>query len=111
MLAPAELKSVHPLGKSPLVTVEVPGQTKALVLAESAFISEYLTDNFAPHLKPAQYAAGQEGKVGLETESWTRYRFYMHYAEGSLMSLLMVKLFMDRTAHLTTILCTVKTKH
>jgi glutathione S-transferase len=96
MLAPAELKSIHPLGKSPLVTVEVAGQTKPLVLAESAAISEYLTDNFAQHLAPAKYAAGQEPTVGLESESWTRYRFFMHYAEGSLMSLLMVKLFMDR---------------
>jgi glutathione S-transferase len=101
MLAPPELKSVHPLGKSPLVTVEVAGQAKPLVLAESAFISEYLTDNFAPHLAPAKYAAGQEPTVGLESESWTRYRFYMHYAEGSLMSLLMVKLFMDRESRLS----------
>jgi len=39
--APAELKDVHPLGKSPVVTIEVPGRDP-LVMAESASIVEYI---------------------------------------------------------------------
>jgi glutathione S-transferase len=34
--------------------------------------------------------------VGGETEEWLRYRYYMHYAEGSLMSMLLIALFMER---------------
>jgi glutathione S-transferase len=43
-LAPPELKQVHPLGKSPVITVEIPGRDKSLVLAESAAIVEYLCE-------------------------------------------------------------------
>ena len=57
---------------------------------------EYLCDHFAQHLVPKRYREGNEGQVGGESESWIRYRFYMHYAEGSLMTLLIVALFMDR---------------
>ena len=66
------------------------------VLAESGAIVEYLCDHFAQHLVPKRYREGHEGQVGGESESWIRYRFYMHYAEGSLMTLLIVALFMDR---------------
>jgi glutathione S-transferase len=96
MLAPASLKKVHPLGKSPTITVEAPGQAQPLVLAESAAIFEYLSEYFAPQLIPTRYKAGQEGKIGGETEEWIRYRFYMHYAEGSLMSILLIQYLMDR---------------
>jgi glutathione S-transferase len=78
-----------------LVTVSVPSLSKPIVLAESAAICEYLCDHFASHLVPVRYREGFEGKVGGETEQWLRYRFYMHYAEGSLMSLLTVAMFMD----------------
>ncbi|CAD0101332.1 unnamed protein product [Aureobasidium mustum] len=87
MLAPPELKKVHPLGKSPVVGVTAPGRTDPLILAESGFITEYLTEHFAPHLAPKKYEDGKEGP-GLETEEWLRYRFFMHYAEGSLMALM-----------------------
>ncbi|KAF2222512.1 glutathione S-transferas-like protein [Elsinoe ampelina] len=90
-LAPPELKKIHPLGKSPIVTVQGPGQAEPLVLAESAFITEYLAEHFAKHLIPAQYKEGQDGKVGQETESWLRYRYFMHYAEGSFMSMLVTR--------------------
>merc|ERR1712070_391731 len=95
MLAPPALKEVHPLGKSPVITVEAPALSKPMVVAESAAICEYLCDHFAPHLVPKRYKEGQEGQVGGETEEWLRYRFYMHYAEGSLMTLLLLTLFMD----------------
>lgn len=88
-LAPPELKQVHPLGKSPLITVDAPGLAKPIVIAESAFITEYIAEHFAPQLIPTRYAEGQEGPVGGETEAFLRYRFFMHYAEGSLMALLL----------------------
>jgi len=94
-LAPPELKAVHPLGKSPLVTIAAPSLSEPIVLAESAAICEYLCDHFAPHLIPTRWREGCEGKVGGETEQWLRYRFYMHYAEGSFMSLLTVAMFMS----------------
>jgi glutathione S-transferase len=72
------------------------------VLAESAAICEYLCDHFAPHLVPTRWREGCEGKVGGETEQWLRYRFYMHYAEGSLMSLLMIAMFMGSKFSLPT---------
>ena len=91
MLAPPELKKIHPLGKSPVISVTAPGRTDPLVLAESGFITEYLTDNFAPHLAPKKYEEGKQGP-GMETEEWLRYHFFMHYAEGSLMALMVTNL-------------------
>jgi glutathione S-transferase len=76
------------------VTIAAPSLPEPIVLAESAAICEYLCDHFAPHLVPTRWREGCEGKVGGETEQWLRYRFYMHYAEGSLMSLLMIAMFM-----------------
>ena len=90
MLAPAELKEVHPLGKSPIVTVETEGTPKPLVLAESGFIFEYLIDHFGAWLSPKRYCAGKDGQAGGETEEWMRYKYYMHYAEGSLMPVLVM---------------------
>ncbi|KAI5242743.1 hypothetical protein E4T42_07571 [Aureobasidium subglaciale] len=91
MLAPPELKKVHPLGKSPVIGIHAPGKTEPTILAESGFITEYLTEHFAPHLAPKRYEEGKEGP-GLETEEWLRYRFFMHYAEGSLMALMVTNL-------------------
>jgi len=91
MLAPPELKKIHPLGKSPVVKIDAPGRTDPLTLAESGFITEYLTEHFAPHLAPKKYEDGKQGP-GLETEEWLRYRFFMHYAEGSLMALMVTNL-------------------
>jgi glutathione S-transferase len=82
MLAPPELRAVHPLGKSPVITDD--GQT----LAESGAIIEYLVDKygqgrFAP-------AAG--------TPERQRYTYWMHYAEGSAMPPLLLKLVALRIA-------------
>ncbi|KAI9880239.1 MAG: hypothetical protein M1830_004583 [Pleopsidium flavum] len=81
MTAPPELKEIHPLGKSPVITVEAPTAPKPLVIAESAFIIEYLTEHFGTWLAPKRYAEGKEGQIGGESEEWLRYRFFMHYAE------------------------------
>jgi len=91
-LAPPELKKIHPLGKSPTISVTPAGSTQPIVIAESAFITEYLLDHFSngSTLLPKRYKEGQEGKIGGETEEWLRFRYFMHYAEGSLMTLLLI---------------------
>lgn len=86
-LADPKLKEVHPLGKSPVVVIESPATSKPLVLAESGAIVEYLLDHYGKWLIPKRYREGQEDQIGGETESWLRYRMYMHYAEGSIMPL------------------------
>lgn len=96
MLAPPSLKEVHPLGKSPTISIQTAAAAKPLVIAESGLMTEYCTEYFAPHLAPKRYLAGKEGQVGGETEQWMRYRYYMHYAEGSLMTMLLLALVMDR---------------
>ena len=81
-LAPPELKKIHPLGKSPVLT------DGAEVLAESGAIIEYLVETYGEqasgalaHLQPA-----------LGTPAHRQCRFWMHYAEGSLMNWLVMKL-------------------
>lgn len=81
MLAPPELKAVHPLGKSPVVTDD--GAT----LAESGAILEALLDKYDPENK-LRPAAG--------TPEYGRYRYWLHYAEGSAMPPLLLKLIFDR---------------
>lgn len=87
MLAPPELAKVHPLGKSPVVTVTAPDSTQSVVLAESGFIFQYLCDHFAQgkSLVPRRWKDGQENKVLGETEAWMRYQYLLNYVEGSLM--------------------------
>lgn len=78
-LAPPELKQVHPLGKSPVVT------DGKRVLAESGAIIETLVETYGEgRLSPAPGSA-----------DFARYRYYMHYAEGSLMPPLLLKLVFD----------------
>lgn len=68
------------------------------MLAESAFITEYLVEHYGGWLCPKRWKEGKDGLVGGETEEWLRYRYYMHYAEGSLMSLLLLALFSRSTS-------------
>lgn len=89
-LADPKLKEVHPLGKSPVITVEAPGAEKPLVIAESGAIAEYLCDYYGKWLIPKRYREGQEDRIGGESESWLRHRFFMHYAEGSIMPLMLM---------------------
>jgi glutathione S-transferase len=83
MLAPPELRAVHPLGKSPVVTDE--GQT----LAESGAIIEYLVD---------RYGAGRFAPPPGISPPRLRYNYWMHYAEGSAMPPLLLKLVALRIA-------------
>jgi glutathione S-transferase len=76
-LAPPELKAVHPLGKSPVIT------DGARTIAESGAIVEYLVDTYGGgRLKP------QAG-----TDAYWRYVEWLHYAEGSAMVPLLLALY------------------
>ena len=82
MLAPPELLAVHPLGKSPVI---VDG---SVTVAESGAVIEYLIDRYgAGRLIPA---AGTPERL--------RYTYWLHYAEGSAMPPLLLKLIFDRVA-------------
>ena len=94
-LAPPSLKQVHPLGKSPTITVESPARNAPFAIAESGAIAEFLCDHFGRQFIPKQWQDGLEGQVGGETESWLRYRTFMHYAEGSLMPMNLVGVVAD----------------
>ena len=81
MLAPPELRRVHPLGKSPVVTSD-----DGLTLAESGAIIETVVERYGQgQLAPA---AG--------TPDALRYRYWLHYAEGSAMPPLLLKLVFDK---------------
>ncbi|KAF7118008.1 hypothetical protein CNMCM5793_007377 [Aspergillus hiratsukae] len=72
--------------------------SQPMVLVESAAIIEYFLDAFGgpnTRLVPPRYQPGAEGQLGGETEAWMRYRYYMHYAERSLMSPIQVQLIMN----------------
>jgi len=95
-LAPRELKEIHPLGKSPVIGVQGPNMAKPKIIAESAVIVEFLLDHFGKSMIPKQYPIGQEGQIGAETEEWSRYRYFMHFAEGSVMPYLLISVVMRR---------------
>lgn len=99
-VAPLELQQIHPLGKSPIVSIHPPQALKPLVLAESAPIMEYFLDFFGgARLVPKRFASGKENQIAGETEAWMRYRYFMHYVEGRLMSPLQVQLIMNGNVH------------
>ena len=76
MLAPASLKKVHPLGKSPVIT------DGSETVAESGAIIEYLLEHYGNgRLAPAAGTAERR-----------RYTYWLHYAEGSAMPPLVMKL-------------------
>jgi glutathione S-transferase len=80
MLAPPSLKTIHPLGKSPAI------RDADRVIAESGAILEYLIEHHG------------NGKFvpAKNTDSYERYRYWMHYAEGSLMTQLLIRLYLTR---------------
>jgi glutathione S-transferase len=92
MLAPPELKKIHPLGKSPVISLKTDGMKEPITIAESGLIVEYLCDHYGQSLIPQKWQPGKENQVGGETEEWFRYKYYLHYAEGSLMGLMVVAL-------------------
>ena len=83
MLAPPALLAVHPLGKSPVIT---DGDT---TVAETGAIVEYIL---------AQYGDGRLLPAPGTPEA-LRYRYWLHFAEGSAMPPLLLTLIFDRIAN------------
>ncbi len=80
ILAPPELKAVHPLGKSPVIT------DGDITVAESGAIIEYLLDTLDDgSLRPAAGTAARRD-----------FTFWLHYAEGSFMPLMLLTIVMNR---------------
>lgn len=78
--APESLKAVHPLGKSPII------EDDGRIMAESGAITEYLVERYG----------GESLRPAAGTEERLRYTYWMHYAEGSAMPLLVMKLIFSR---------------
>lgn len=80
MLAPASLLAVHPLGKSPVIT------DGDITVAETGAIVEYLLERYG------------EGRLipPVGTLERLRWRYWLHFAEGSAMPPLLLKLIFDR---------------
>jgi glutathione S-transferase len=82
MLAPPELLAVHPLGKSPVITDD------GVTVAESGAIVEYLVDKYG----------GGRLIPPPGTPERLRYTYWLHYAEGSAMPPLLLRLIFGRVA-------------
>jgi glutathione S-transferase len=78
-LAPPEMRAIHPLGKSPILT------DGDVVVAESGAIIEYLVDKSGGALKPTQGTPAQR--------QWT---YWLHFAEGSAMPYMILTLVFER---------------
>jgi glutathione S-transferase len=81
-LAPAELKAVHPLGKSPVIT------TNGMTLAESGAILEWLAEQHPVYGL----------SVGVADPGRADYLYWLHYAERTLMPLLVMTLVFRRVS-------------
>jgi glutathione S-transferase len=79
MLAPRELRRIHPLGKSPVI------EDEGAVLAETGAIVDYLVEKAGGRLGPP-----------ARREEVLRYRHFVHYAEGSMMPPLLAMLVVKR---------------
>jgi len=79
MLAPESLKRIHPLGKSPVI------EDGTRTLAETGAIVTYLISLYGPKLAPES-----------TSDLYWRYVYWLHYAEGSAMPPLLLKLVLSR---------------
>lgn len=79
MLAPRSLRDVHPLGKAPII------EDGALRLTETGAIVDYLVARYGNELAPPP-----------DAQDYWRYRYWLHYAEGSAMPALLLKLIVKR---------------
>jgi glutathione S-transferase len=70
---------VHPLGKSPVI------EDDGKKFAETGLIVEYLVESYGPDLAPQR-----------QSDLYWRYKYWLHYAEGSLMPPLLLKLVISR---------------
>jgi len=82
LFAPDALRAIHPLGKAPVI------QDGAVTLAESGAITEYLV---------ATYGRGRLIPPADSPDRW-QYTYWLHYAEGSAMPPLLLRLVFSRLA-------------
>jgi glutathione S-transferase len=78
-LAPPELKAIHPLGKSPVIT------DNGRVIIESGAIIDYIVRHYGQQLQPI-----------ATSKDYDEYQQWLHYAEGSAMLPLLLKLYVSR---------------
>ena len=80
----ADLKAVHPLGKSPVI------EDNGILLAESGAIAAYLLEHYDPELRlsPAR----------SDTTRWAEYQQWLHYSEGSAFLPLIMNMLLAREA-------------
>lgn len=81
MFAPPELRAVHPLGKSPIIVDDETEAGASQTVAETSAIIEYIVEKAGGRFGPPDDRQGA-----------LRYRYFLHYAEGSLMPPLLIKL-------------------
>ena len=81
LLAPPELRAVHPLGKSPVISED------GVTVAESGAIVEYLLD---------RHDRGHALRPASGTPERLRFTYWLHYAEGSAMPPLLLSLIFAR---------------
>ena len=79
-LAPPELKSIHPLGKSPVI------EDDGLIIAESGAITEYLINKYAD----------QKLALPLGSKEYVEYSQWLHFAESSAILPLLLKMFVAK---------------
>ncbi|KAK4691987.1 glutathione S-transferase, partial [Phenoliferia sp. Uapishka_3] len=73
-LAPAELNAIHPLGKSPVITIDNAGNT--VTLAESGAICEFLIERYGK----GKLAASSTAEANIQERA--DYLYWLHYAEA-----------------------------
>jgi len=78
MEAPASLRAIHPLGKAPVI------RDGDIVLIESGAIVEYIIQRYA----------GGKLAIPVESPDYARYLQWMHFAEGSAMTQLLLHMFL-----------------
>lgn len=78
-LAPKELNEVHPLGKSPMIEID------GVLVTESAAIVEVICAKHAPYMIPP-----------ADSENYIRHLELMHFAEGSVMTPILLQLYVGR---------------
>ncbi len=78
-LAPPELLTIHPLGKSPMI------EDNGRLIVESGAIVEYLCTRYGPKMIPP-----------VQSDDWISHQELMHFAEGSAMTPILLALYVGR---------------
>lgn len=82
-LAPDVLKTIHPMGKAPILVDTIRGRT----LIESGFIIEYLLRYY-----------DTDGVLSADDDEWGDFAFWLHFSESSMMPPLVMRLVMSKVA-------------